>query len=122
QRHEDIVRSIVQALELSNSLAILSNVQTEERLGATLRDNGNLLALRLKPNNGEPISIFRPGIFQAGEIDEYALKTLPNTEARDVTVGEPASLMNSGEPVITIASNVFINGENAATVVAIVSL
>jgi HD-GYP domain-containing protein (c-di-GMP phosphodiesterase class II) len=122
QRHEDIVRSIVQALELSNSLTILSNVQTEERLGATLRDNSNLLALRLKPNNGEPISIFRPGIFQAGEIDEYAVRTLPSAEAHDIIIGEPESIQGSGEPVITIASNVFINGENAASVVAIVSL
>ncbi len=122
QRHEDIVRSIVQALELSNSLTILSNLQTEEKLGATLRDNSNLLALRLKPNNGEPISIFRPGIFLTGEIDEYAVRTLPNTEVHDIVIGEPEALQQSGEPVITIASNVFINGQNAASVVAIVSL
>ena len=75
QRHEDIVHSLVQALELSNSLSILSTVQTEEKLGTTLRENSNLLAIRLKPANAESISIFRPELFKPGEIDEFADRT-----------------------------------------------
>lgn len=122
QRHEDIVQSLAQALELSNSLSILSTVQTEEKLGATLRENSNLLAIRLKPANAESISIFRPDLFKPGEIDEFANRTEVGTDTREAYIGEPEVLTGSGEPVITIASNVFINGQNAATIVAIVSL
>ncbi len=39
QRYGDVVKSVRKALELANTTAILAAPQTEEKLGATLREN-----------------------------------------------------------------------------------
>src|SRR5687768_587402 len=54
QHHSDLVKGIARALELANSPELLAAPQTEEKLGATLRENPSLLALYIKTLDGEP--------------------------------------------------------------------
>lgn len=122
RRHEDIVSGLVQALEISNGVGILSSPQTEEKLSSNLRENPNLLALYLKPSEGESISLFRPGIFGPGEIEALAADSISSIRDGGITFGNPRSAGETHEPVIAIGSDVIIEGRREASVVAIVSI
>jgi hypothetical protein len=55
----DLVTSISMALELSSDLKVLSSEQTERKLGASLHDNPELLAICVKPMQAESLSVRR---------------------------------------------------------------
>ena len=61
QRYGELVRNFAKALELSNDLKILSAPQTEEKLGVTIKENPNLIALYIKPIQEESLTVFRVG-------------------------------------------------------------
>ncbi len=54
---------------MSDNLSVLSSPQTEAKLGATLKENPNLLALFIKPIKGESLSVFRPESVKKNEIE-----------------------------------------------------
>ncbi|MGI8788414.1 MAG: HD-GYP domain-containing protein [Pyrinomonadaceae bacterium] len=122
QRYGDLVGSYANALELSNDLSLLSAPQTEEKLGATLKENPNLLALYVKPINGESLSVFRSEAIQKKEIETLSTETLGNLGNEKIAFGQPYRLNSSGEIVLPVASSVVIKNNIAAGVVAIVSL
>ena len=122
QRYSDLVRNVAKALELSNSIDILSSPQTEEKLGATLRESPSLIALHVKPVNAESLSLFRPNALSRTEIESIATEAIGPMTSQDLLVGEPRKLPQSGESIITIAAPVVINNHPVASVVAIVSL
>lgn len=122
QHHSDLVRGIAKALELANSPDVLSSMHTEEKLGATLRENPSLLGLYLKPATGVPLALFRPNALtraDAETISETALETLTT---QSLLIGQPQKITQSGESILTFASPVLVNGQTVASVVAIVSL
>lgn len=122
QRYADLVGSFARALELSNDFKLLSAVQTEEKLGATLKDNPFLLALYIKPIGGEALSVFRPEQLRRDEIESLAAVAAPKAEARKLVFGQPQKLQSSGELVQTITSPVLIQNNVSAYVMAVVSL
>ncbi len=122
QRYGDLVGSYAKALELSNNLSVLSAPQTEEKLGATLKENPNLLALYVKPINGESLSVFRVETIQKREIELLSARALGNLGSNKLAFGQPDKLTSSGEIVFTVTSPVVIQNNIAAGVVAIVSL
>lgn len=122
QRYGDMVRGLSKALELANSTAIISSVQTEEKLGEMLKENPSVLALYVKPANSESLSLFRPGVFAAGEIDAIAANAVADNKKQELLVGSPQKIALTGESVMTLASPVIFDGQVAASVVAIVSL
>src|SRR4030095_5144921 len=69
QRYGDLVGSYAKALELSNDFAILSSPLTEEKLGLTLKENPNLIALYVKPIQGESLSVFRSEAIRKDEVE-----------------------------------------------------
>jgi HD-GYP domain-containing protein (c-di-GMP phosphodiesterase class II) len=122
QRYADLVGSYAKALELSNDFSVLSSQQTEEKLGATLKENPYLLALYIKPVGNEPLSVFRSEQVKREEIDAFAATLAPKAESRKLVFGQPQKVNSSGELVQTIASPVIINGNFSAVVMAVVSL
>ena len=122
QRYGDLTASYAKALELSNDLSILSSPQTEEKLGATLKGNPNLLAIYVKPINGESLSVFRAETIKREEIEKLSSILLGKLDNKSIAFGQPEKLPSSGEIVLTIASPVVINKEISAAVTAIVSL
>src|SRR6478672_9776596 len=58
-RWTSVVASITTALELSRDTSILSAPQTEAKLGTILKENPELIALYIKPENAAPVSVFR---------------------------------------------------------------
>jgi HD-GYP domain-containing protein (c-di-GMP phosphodiesterase class II) len=122
RRYSDLVTGIARALELSGNAAILSSPQNEQKLGDTLRENPNLLAIHIKSASGEPISLFRPNSLTRAEVEDLATKAVGPLATQKLIVGEPQHLDRSGETVMTIAAPVVINGGQAAAVVAVVSV
>ena len=122
QRYVDLVRGLSNALELSGNTAVLSSPATEAKLGTALKENPNLLALYVKPSGAESLSLFRPGVFAAGEIEAIADDASGKLNSQELMIGQPQKISLSGESVMTLASPVIFSGQKAASVVAIVSL
>nr|MBA2735573.1 hypothetical protein [Pyrinomonadaceae bacterium] len=122
QRYGNLVTGFASALELSNDLSILSSAQTEKKLGATLKENSNLLALYVKPVEAESLSVFRSESIAKTEIETLSKDSLANITNQKLYFGQPQKIASSGELVLTVASPVIINQNTAAAVVAVVSM
>ena len=122
QRYGDLVKSLSNAFELSNSLEILSSPQTEERLGETLKKDANVLALYVKPVGADSLSLFRPGAIGKQELEKIALDALGASGGEDLFIGPPRKTASSGESVMTMVSQVNVDNRSIASVVAVVSL
>ncbi|HUR98071.1 MAG TPA: HD domain-containing phosphohydrolase [Pyrinomonadaceae bacterium] len=122
QHHGDLVRGVAKALELATAPDVFSSAHTEEKLSATLRENPSLLALYLKPATGEPVALFRPNALNRADTETVSETALKNLTTQPVLIGQPQKLTQTGEAILTFASPVQINGQNVASVVAIVSL
>ena len=122
QRYGELVRNFAKALELSNDLKILSAPQTEEKLGVTLKENSNLLALYIKPIHEESVSVFRVEQINRQEIEKVSAQIINNLGSKNLEFGQPVKIGSSGEMVLPIASPVIINNSLSAVVVAVVSL
>jgi len=122
QRYGDLVSSYAKALELSNDLSVLSSPQTEEKLGATLKEIPNLLALHVKPVRGESLSVFRAETIHKEEIENLSSAALANLGGKKLGFSQTTKIASSGEIVLTIAAPVEIGNKITAGVTAIVSL
>lgn len=122
QRYGDLVLGIGNALELSNSTAILASPQTDQHLGGILRDNPGLVALYLKPVDSESLSLFRPGVFADGEFQQIISDTQGKLTTQELLLGQPIKLSNTGDYAMTMASQVSIDNRTVASVIAVVSL
>jgi HD-GYP domain-containing protein (c-di-GMP phosphodiesterase class II) len=122
QRYGDLVSSYAIALELSDNLAVLSSPQTEAKLGATLKENPNLLALFVKPIKGESLSVFRSESVEKNEIETLSATAISSLAEKKLSFGQPQKIDSSGEIVLAIASPVLMEKNIAAAVVAIVSM
>jgi HD-GYP domain-containing protein (c-di-GMP phosphodiesterase class II) len=121
QRYGNLVGGFADALELSNDLNILSSAQTEEKLGETLKENPNLLALYVKPNESESLSVFRSEAISKAEIETLSANSLASAGNQKLFFAAPQKIGSSEELVLTIAAPVFINKNKAAIVIAVVS-
>ncbi len=121
QRYGDLVKSLSNALELSNSLEILSSPQTEQKLSETLQKDPNVLALYLKPVGSESLSLFRPGVIAKGELEAISSDALAASGAEDLFIGPPRKT-ESSESVMAMVSQVTVDNRSIASVVAVVSL
>ena len=122
QRYGDLVRGIGSSLELANSTSVLSTPQTEQHLGNVLRDNPNLIALYLKPVDFESLSLFRPGVFAAGELETIVDDAKNKLTTQELLIGQPVKLASNGDYALTMASQVSIDNRTVASVIAVVSL
>jgi HD-GYP domain-containing protein (c-di-GMP phosphodiesterase class II) len=121
KRNGALVTGIANAIELSNSPAVLSAPQTEAKLGAILGENPDLLALYVKPADADSLSVFRSGGLTRVDVEKIASE-VPPAKDNKVSVGERQTVGSSGEQVMTFSSNVVVDGAETARVVAIVSL
>jgi len=121
KRFGDLVSSIAIALELSNNTSLVSSATTEQKLGSILRENPDLLALHVKPATGEALSVFRPTITKI-DVESISDQIPRNGTDQKLAVGVPRKIPSTDEMAMSFASNVTIDGQEAAKVVAIVSL
>ncbi len=122
KRFGDLVASISVALELSNSVSLVSSPQTEQKLGSILRENPDLLALYVKPVSGESLSVFRSETISKIDVESISGELALHATQEKLAIGSPQRLSTTGELAMAVGSSVTIEGANAAEVVAIVSL
>ena len=122
QRYGELVTGIAKAFELSQNFSLLSSPTTQQKLGLTLKENPNLLALYVKPIQGEPLSVYRTESMGEVELEQISSNVLSRSGSKKIVWGRPQMLEKSGENVITIAVPVFENENLTAGVVAVVSL
>src|SRR5688572_29634930 len=92
QHHGDVVRGLAKAFELANSPEVLTSPHTEEKLGATLRENPSLMALYLKPAVGEPFALFRPNALTRADSETIAETALQTLTTQPLVIGQPQKL------------------------------
>lgn len=122
KRYSDLVTSISIALELSNNLNILSSQITEQKLGTTLKENPNLLALRVKPLATDSLAVRRPDVMSLADIEELSKDVEAGLDGQKLSIGQPRKIASNGDLVMAFAAPVVIDDRVAASVVAIVSL
>lgn len=122
QHYGDMVLSVANSIELANDPQILNSTATERRLRLMLQTDPNVLALYLKPLNGESLSIFRGEAFGNGELESIVADTFARLTTQELLIGQPVKLSISGDYAMTMASQVAIDDRTAATVIAVVSL
>ncbi len=122
KRYGDLVGSISIALEFSNDLSILSSMQTEQKLGTILKEDPNLLALYVKPINAESLSVFRPEAIGEEDIESIATEVQMELGGQNLYIGQPKATGPGRDLAMAFASPVMIGGQQAAAIVAIVSL
>lgn len=118
--YSDLVTSISMALELSNDLKVLSSAQTEKKLGSSLQTNSNLLAICVKPAQGDSLSVRRSDGISNEDVQVISLNSMMSGNQR-IQISKPKPLQN-GDLAMSFASPVRINEQVVATVVAIISL
>ena len=121
QRNRDLVAGLANALELSGSSTLLASSQVDERLGATLRENPNVMALYVRPAEGEPLSLFRPDAVTREVTEQVADAALATIGDQRSGVGETQFIGTGREPVLAFTAKAG-PASNAAGVVAIVSV
>jgi len=122
QRYSDLVLSFAGAFELADNLSILSSPQTEIKLGESLKENPGLLALYVKPVQGESLSVFRAETINKAEIEALSTETLGHLGNKKVLFSQPVKVKSSGELVLAVASSVVTEKNVSAGVVAVISL
>jgi len=122
KRYGDLVSSISIALELSDHLSILSSPETEKKLGDILKQNGDLLALNVKPASGESLSVFRSESINRDAINMITSDMEVNLGSQQLLISQPEFNDQNGNPLLAFASPVRIGGTSVATVIAVVSL
>ncbi len=122
QRYRDMVTGLADAFALSNDPGIFTSPRTDIQLSSTLRENPDVIALFVKPEGLDSLSLYRPGNIAKTEVDSIALKMVESLSSADVSVGEPQIIGSAGEPVLTIAAPVIVTDVKIASVIAIVSL
>jgi HD-GYP domain-containing protein (c-di-GMP phosphodiesterase class II) len=122
QKYRNLVKNFADALEISNDIDVLTSIQTQEKIGESLKENPDLLAVYIKPIQAESISAFRSEVISQTEIEKLSSLVLGKITNKELVISEPSTLKDSSQTVLTIAAPV-INEENiSAAVVAIVSL
>ncbi len=122
KRFTSVVTGLSMALELANSQAIISSPQTELKLAAILKENPDLLALSVNPTFQESFSVFRSEALNRTEVDAISADVAASSKIGKVSVGQSKKTDGSGQSVMTFSSDVILNGEKAATIVAVASL
>ena len=121
RRFTSVVSGLATGMELAGDPSIISSAKTELKLGSILRENADLLAVYIAPVEGEPLAAFRAEALGRSEVEVIAA-TAPPAQSGHVTVGESRKLEGSDHFVMSFATDVNIDGQKAASIIAIASL
>ncbi|NNE99882.1 MAG: cache domain-containing protein, partial [Pyrinomonadaceae bacterium] len=121
-RYVRLVHGYKEMLEFPNTSELLSSDQTQEKLTKSVKNDVNLLALFVKPIQGESISAFRSETINQREIEIFSEGVLGDLSEKGVVVGQPEVIERNGEMVLAFGTPLYVEGELAGAVVAITSL
>jgi len=122
QRYRDVVSGLARAFEISGGIGSLNNTGYDTKLQKTLQEDPNLIALVIRPVEGEHHRAFQPDVIKREEVDERVSEVLAKMSGQGLVVSRPQLIRSGQEMALTVAAPVM--GENndvLAAVVAIVS-
>lgn len=122
QRYGELVKNFASAFEIADDSSMLFSTHTEERISRILKENPNLTALYIKPTVGESLSVFRAEQINRAEVEKISAQIPANFNDIKLIYGKPQQIETNGEIVLPVAAPIFIGGQVAATVTALVSL
>ena len=122
RRYIRLVNGYSEMLEFSDDTSALSSVKAQRKLTKNVKADDSLLALFIKPTQGESLSAFRAETIKQDEIEKISADVLGRLGEREVVTGQPQVIERNGEIVLAFASPVFIEGKITAAVIAITSL
>lgn len=122
QNYADLVKGYAKAFEFAGDKSSLNSETTQKRISQTLNENPGILALVVKPLQGESLSAFRPGVLEEQEVLKFADSALGLITDEKIVIDSPQVSKETGELVIAMAAPVLIDGQLQAGVVALVSL
>ena len=122
RRFSSVVTSLSTGIELAHDPTVISSSQTEKKLSSILRENADLVALSVIPSNAESLIVFRPEALSHKDVEDISARVSATPSKGKLVVGEPIKLSDSGQFVMSFASDVVIDGVNVAKIVAVASL
>ncbi|MEZ5346058.1 MAG: HD domain-containing protein [Pyrinomonadaceae bacterium] len=122
RKYVRLVSGYRELFEFVDTKESLLSVRTQEKIASNVRSDENLLALFVKPVQGESLSAFRSETINQQEIEKISGEVLSQLEDKEAVVGEPEVIKRNGELVLAIASPIVIEGQIAGAAVAIASL
>ena len=117
-----LVNGYKEMLEFPNTLELLSSDRTQEKLTRSVETDVNLLALFVKPIQGESLSAFRSETINQQEIEKLSEGVLGDITDKGIAVGQPEVIERNGEMVLAFGAPLYIDKQLAGAVVAVTSL
>ncbi len=122
RKYVRLVNGYRELFEFVDTKESLLSLRTQEKIAENVSSDENLLALFVKPVQGESLSAFRAETINQQEIEKISGEVLSKLESKEAVVGEPEVIKRNGELVLAIASPIVVEGEIAGAAVAIASL
>ena len=122
RKYVRLVDRYKELFEFTNDGATLLSQQTQAKIAADVKADRNLLALFVKPINGESLSAFRSETINQEELEKISGEVLGDVKGEGIVIGQPEAIERNGELVLAITSPVIIDQNVVAAVVAITSL
>ncbi len=122
RRYVRLVNGYKELFEFTDDEMTLSSVRTQEKIAGNVKSDDNLLALFVKPVQGESLSAYRAETINQEEIEKISSEVLGLLGDDETVVGQPVAIERNGELVLTFASPVLVNGRVVGAAVAIASL
>lgn len=121
QRYTELVSGVAKAFEISQDFSLLSSPKTQQRLKQIMDQNPNLLALNIKPVQGEPLLLYNP-VVDGAEVERFTEQDLASLSESKVMVGRPQKIGSDGRNAFSITIPVVVDGNITAAVIAVVYL
>ncbi|MEZ5307024.1 MAG: HD domain-containing protein [Pyrinomonadaceae bacterium] len=122
RNYANLVRGYGRVFESYPDQVSLLSSDTQEKLGKFLGEYPSILALYIKPLQGESVSAFRSGILAESEVHKFSQSALGALDDRSIAFGSPSVAAETGELVLPIAAPIKIKGELVAAIVGLVSM
>ena len=122
KRNGDLVTGIADGIELSNNSGVFLAPATETKLGSMLSANPEVLAIYVKPDGADSLSVFRSNGLTRDDVEKLAFDASTSASAGKVSIGKLQPIGSSGDLVMTFTTLATVPGGKHACVVAITSL
>jgi HD-GYP domain-containing protein (c-di-GMP phosphodiesterase class II) len=122
QRYRDVVTGLAQAFELAGGVRVLNEAGSEARLRKTLQSDPNLIALSIKPVQGEAHTAFQQDVIKAEEVNERVGEVLALMNGSGLVLSRPKIIRSGQEMALTIAAPVMGGPDGNQVVAAVVAI
>jgi HD-GYP domain-containing protein (c-di-GMP phosphodiesterase class II) len=122
QRYRDVVTGLAQAFELAGGVRVLNGEGSDARLRKALQSDPNLIALSIKPVQGEAHTAFQQNVIRPEEVNERVGEVLALMNGSGLVLSRPKIIRSGQEMALTIAVPVMGGADGNQVVAAVVAI